>query len=116
MLRGQGSQERTNDTQSSSSSNGLPEIFGGVAAVTFLLLLYVIYFFKYKNSPEVEINPVKPISFPLRYNFKTSTGIYRVPALDTKLASISEESTTDENDLKNVAPRIDLNPDSNKNS
>lgn len=76
------------------SSSHLTEIFGALAAMTLLVLIGVIVYFKTKTKPPTvqDHNPTKVISFPYRYNFKTEGGIYRVPMLDHKLASISEES------------------------
>lgn len=78
------------------SSNHLTEIFGALAAMTLSVLIGVIVYFKTKTkTPKVQDQdyiPTKVISFPYRYNFKTEGGIYRVPMLDHKLASISEES------------------------
>lgn len=82
--------------KSPTSSSHLTEIFGALAAITLLVLIGVIVYFKTKTkTPKLQdqnIIPTKVISRPYRYNFKTEGGIYRVPMLDHKLASISEES------------------------
>lgn len=91
--------ESTRETKPTSSSN-LKEIFGGVASMTILLLIFTIFYFKLKTKrrgmQDTDKNLVQYISFPYRYNFKTTNGIYRVPALDRKLSSISEESLSNQ--------------------
>uniref|UniRef100_A0A336M223 CSON010618 protein n=1 Tax=Culicoides sonorensis TaxID=179676 RepID=A0A336M223_CULSO len=76
--------------------------FAVLSVFIFFVLLAVIFYCKCKHDATLhEINVIKEqqpplvISFPMRYNFKTCNEIYRVPALDKILATISEESLPD---------------------